>query len=938
MTVTTGSGPSKMTLREQNSQNYVAHGSSTKKKKAKRKIKNTCQDILGAETLQYVEKFTHGSIRVLRMLSLRTDMRRLWAASAKEQISQPLLDSEVDLYFRFGHSNYVGCHRAMVLALCGMLSDQDRNGIVKETRQDQEPQIVDVEHLLETQRHASLTAATYIHVFRKLLRNLYMGDFKLLEHREVEMSSHDLNVSMEGLHKVPSDDHTVPDASHPRLSDTTMDNVSQPQDSDDDMDGEIDWNAAWVQDALHRHLALEQQRSDELSKGTQRGNDKVKQASGTVPNKSVGRSWGSSEKEQRVYTAFTSDHALSLQNFFLQALAAAIVDMPEEYTAVDSVVQKYKESVAGTDEEDHMSQVEIVSTAIFKFLGSDEDIEGQTSVQSVGAVAQPPVQAQLRSLYKHPVFSDVCIRVRGGDVIHVHRVVLMACCPYFRMLLGGPWMEASTGVIDLTAHEPDVIHAIISFLYCYPFAFMVDPADGQQLTDAVEADLSTTEPDRILPIADLFGLGALKKCIEYYVMNVTCHGVSNPCPICLPEWLHWLGTVHNCNCSWLENKFLKEIAANFSKIMSNRAYMEICPKHIRAEIEAEIRKSLNLNTLLDHMAAVDILLAAVGHTGRWAQPVVNFAKAYQQEINDYCIRQLDRMTSADFEKILKSDRTGHMISDTFNTLMESLSPQTACSTLQTLHRVSGIVSEVQNEELHLGMMLDRVIEYVAGNVELICRHEALKKSKKTKQTGRRPNLVPLDECLGFNDELVRRVTSSPGYLPILAEDVRHLSAQHPLQSPAPASASSLTTIECQLIEDHRPLSRSGLKPTVPASAKQQGLQGRSPVNALDTISASQPPSSSMQRHRFVTHRSQGPDTDETFVVGDRIKTTTSGGRTGTVVFVGTVHFAKGTFLGLRLDDESGKHDGTIDGVSYFSTEPNRGIFVRAASASRQPVE
>ncbi|CAK9010637.1 Protein phosphatase 2C and cyclic nucleotide-binding/kinase domain-containing protein [Includes: Probable protein phosphatase 2C 19 (AtPP2C19) [Durusdinium trenchii] len=50
--------------------------------------------------------------------------------------------------------------------------------------------------------------------------------------------------------------------------------------------------------------------------------------------------------------------------------------------------------------------------------------------------------------------------------------------------------------------------------------------------------------------------------------------------------------------------------------------------------------------------------------------------------------------------------------------------------------------------------------------------------------------------------------------------------------------------------------------------------------------------------------------------------------TGTVRYFGTTEFKAGNWVGLELDSQLGKHDGTIDGKAYFKCQPGHGLFVR----------
>ncbi|KAL0940868.1 CAP-Gly domain-containing protein [Colletotrichum truncatum] len=62
------------------------------------------------------------------------------------------------------------------------------------------------------------------------------------------------------------------------------------------------------------------------------------------------------------------------------------------------------------------------------------------------------------------------------------------------------------------------------------------------------------------------------------------------------------------------------------------------------------------------------------------------------------------------------------------------------------------------------------------------------------------------------------------------------------------------------------------------------------------------------------------------VVGQTVRL--SDGRTGTVRFVGSTHFASGDWVGIELEDDSGKNDGSVQGERYFDCSMGYGMFVR----------
>merc|ERR550537_619552 len=49
---------------------------------------------------------------------------------------------------------------------------------------------------------------------------------------------------------------------------------------------------------------------------------------------------------------------------------------------------------------------------------------------------------------------------------------------------------------------------------------------------------------------------------------------------------------------------------------------------------------------------------------------------------------------------------------------------------------------------------------------------------------------------------------------------------------------------------------------------------------------------------------------------------------GVVKFVGVVHYAKGIWLGVELEQAYGKNDGIIKGTRYFEAQPMHGVMVK----------
>ena len=68
-----------------------------------------------------------------------------------------------------------------------------------------------------------------------------------------------------------------------------------------------------------------------------------------------------------------------------------------------------------------------------------------------------------------------------------------------------------------------------------------------------------------------------------------------------------------------------------------------------------------------------------------------------------------------------------------------------------------------------------------------------------------------------------------------------------------------------------------------------------------------------------------------FVIGQTVEL--QDGRLATVRFAGNTHFASGYWVGVELEDASGKNDGSVQSQRYFDCQPGHGMFVRPSVAT-----
>lgn len=72
--------------------------------------------------------------------------------------------------------------------------------------------------------------------------------------------------------------------------------------------------------------------------------------------------------------------------------------------------------------------------------------------------------AKLERLRTEHQLCDVVVRLEGRE-FHAHKVILIACCPYFEAMFLSGMSESRQRVVELQGVHPDAFHAILGFFY-----------------------------------------------------------------------------------------------------------------------------------------------------------------------------------------------------------------------------------------------------------------------------------------------------------------------------------------------------------------------------------------------------------------------------------------------------------------------------------------
>ncbi|XP_070822278.1 kinesin-like protein KIF13A isoform X8 [Chaetodon trifascialis] len=187
-----------------------------------------------------------------------------------------------------------------------------------------------------------------------------------------------------------------------------------------------------------------------------------------------------------------------------------------------------------------------------------------------------------------------------------------------------------------------------------------------------------------------------------------------------------------------------------------------------------------------------------------------------------------------------------------------------------------------------------------------------------------PENTPTARCKCPNNAGSVSVAVAPNTTVVCTSVRAQVSAPDKVPAPSLASASPLTPPSTA--PSSGPIPRAGGEPPIQEPA-QGDLPHRSPCPSPNPSSAEPSGESSGDESSPVA---QLPDW---MAPGEQVWV---GKRRGTVHYVGGVEFAKGIWIGVKLDMAVGKHNGTVQGRVYFRCPPGHGVFVKPSRLTRGP--
>mmetsp|Transcript_22421 Transcript_22421/g.44006 ORF Transcript_22421/g.44006 Transcript_22421/m.44006 type:complete len:716 (+) Transcript_22421:238-2385(+) len=178
--------------------------------------------------------------------------------------------------------------------------------------------------------------------------------------------------------------------------------------------------------------------------------------------------------------------------------------------------------------------------------------------------SQPPVSTlsfDLRRMINNPARADVTFIVEDRP-LYAHRVIIMARCEPFEVMLAGPMREANQREIHLRDQQYHVILALLEFLYT---------DEVQALTDGVDLNFALD----LLAVADQFLVDRLKSLCEIAIQkSISIENVSM-----------MFKTADQRQALSLRRRCFDFILKNFGEVIGTKGFVQL-PRNLLADVLA----------------------------------------------------------------------------------------------------------------------------------------------------------------------------------------------------------------------------------------------------------------------------------------------------------------------------------------------------------------
>ena len=175
---------------------------------------------------------------------------------------------------------------------------------------------------------------------------------------------------------------------------------------------------------------------------------------------------------------------------------------------------------------------------------SDEDTENQFVHEPKNHFLD--AFRSLEALYNHRELCDVILRA-GHLEIHAHKVVLVACCPYFSAMFRSGMTETQNGVVELKDVDAYALELVIKLIYTGKIILTADNVQN------------------LLSIACLFQLNNLQescvKFIHHQLTSANCLGIRD------------FAEIHGCE--YLAKAAQNHALAHFGEVSQSEEFLTL---------------------------------------------------------------------------------------------------------------------------------------------------------------------------------------------------------------------------------------------------------------------------------------------------------------------------------------------------------------------------